>query len=73
MKFIKDILTGIDGKTYGMGRVSGLLGLLAFLGNSTAAIMMKSVWDQQAYAMGCGASAAGLGILLKLKEGVESK
>jgi hypothetical protein len=69
----KHCATGIDGETYDVGRIIGLvwgIGYVALVGGS--AIAGKSI-SLQDVGIGAGAIATGIGALLKLKENSEPK
>ncbi len=72
MKFLKDILTGIDGESYDIGKVGWLLGFLTFLG----LVFYKVAWkgdpfDTQAFGIAFGLMITALGAALNLKAKTE--
>ncbi len=72
MKFIKDILTGIDNQTYDIGRASFLCALLSFLGLEIYAVVWKNApFDLQAFGIAFGTMIAALGAALNLKSKTE--
>lgn len=72
MKFIKDILTGIDNDTYDIGRTGFLLGLLTFLGLEIFVVGFKgAVFDMVAFGTAFGLMIAALGAALHLKSKTE--
>ena len=71
---IKDMLTGIDNQTFDVGRVSGILGLLVFLGLEIYVVVWKSLpFDMTAFGIAFAAMIAALGAALKLKAETEPK
>ncbi len=72
MKFIKDLLTGKDNDTYDIGRVSGLMGLLSFLGLEIYQVLGKGIaFDMQTFGIAFGVIITALGAALKLKAETE--
>jgi hypothetical protein len=69
MKFLKDILTGIDGESYDVGRVLWALSVLIGLGLSVYSTVFKVAFDLQQYGIGAGAllAAGGAGLWAKAK------
>ena len=67
MKFFKDILTGIDGKTYDNIRVYMMFSVFVFLGSSVWHLYDENVFDPVAFGSGLAAifAAGGAGILMK--------
>jgi hypothetical protein len=72
VKWITDVLTGADGKTHDIGRWFGVLA-----GSNGLFLSMWDVlhnhahFDVQAYGVGMGALAAGVGAFLGLKAKTE--
>jgi hypothetical protein len=72
MKFIKDTLTGKDGESFDVGRVAAVLSFITGIGLQVYVVGWKGQpFDFLLFGSGIGAMAAGLGALLKLKEGSE--
>lgn len=71
MKLLRDWFTGIDGKTYDLGRALWALGVLVFLGATVYAIYKGQPWDAVAYGTGFGAVLAAGGAALWLKKATE--
>lgn len=71
IKFIKDILTGIDGESYDNGRVLCLASHLVYFCMSAAALYIDHTWDAVAFATGIGTMAVGYGVNLHLKKSTE--
>ena len=69
MKLFKDILTGIDNKTYDNVRVYMLLGVLTYLACTVYHLYDDNVFDFVAFGSGFGVIMAGggAGIGLKMK------
>ena len=72
-KFFIHLLTGLDNRTYDLGRVSHLSGLLVFYYNAISACYQTGIFNMQEFGVGFGALCGGVGVLLKLKEGSEPK
>jgi hypothetical protein len=73
---LKDILTGVDGESYDIGRVLGVFAVVVYLGIGVHEEWMASQdypFDFQAFGIGFGSLVTGVGILLKLKENTEPK
>lgn len=72
MKPLRDILTGKDGITHDIGRWAAVASILTGLGLQIYAVGWRGQpFDMLAFGGGIGALAAGIGALLKLKEGTE--
>lgn len=72
LRWLNDILTGKDGVTHDMGRWMGVLSFLSGLGLEVYVIVVKGQpFDFTQFGLGIAAMAAGIGALLKLKEGTE--
>ncbi len=72
MKPLRDILTGRDGTSHDIGRWSAVASILVGLGLEVFAVVCRGQpFDMLAFGGGIGALAAGIGALLKLKEGTE--
>lgn len=72
MRFWRDITTGKDGDSFDVGRayaVAVCMAGLFFMGWDV--IVHATHFDFQSFGIGVGAMAAGIGALLKLKEGSE--
>lgn len=69
-KIGRDVLTGCDNMTYDSGRVAGAAGTLVYL---LLSIANWERFDPQAWGIGFGALAAGVGALIRLKETSEPK
>jgi len=68
-KFIKDLLTEINGEKFDVARVLWILGVLVYIGLSIAAVIIKGqLWDPVNYGIGFGAVLAGGGAALALKK-----
>ena len=70
-KLLNDILTGLDGETYDIGKVLWVLGVLVYLFLSIAALFKGQLWSPGQYGLGLGAVLAGGGAAMKLKIGTE--
>jgi hypothetical protein len=74
VSIVRDLLTGLDGQTHDIGRWAGALGVLAFVGLATFDVVGNHThFDCQAFGIGFGALAAGVGAMLKLKLDTEPK
>ena len=69
MSLIRDCLTGIDGVTWDVGRISGVTIMLSGLGLSAFDVIWHGhPFSFQDFGIGAGALCVGIGALLKLKE-----
>jgi len=64
-------LTGIDNSTHDVGRITLLIGVIVFCVNSVWSVYFSRAFDAVSFGTGFGLLAAGIGGLLKLKEGTE--
>ena len=72
MEAIRHLLTGADNRTHDIGRWMAALCTLVGLGLQVYAVGWKGQpFDFQAFGVGCGALAAGIGGMLKLKADTE--
>lgn len=72
MKALRDLLTGRDGLTHDLGRWMGAASFLVGLGLEIYVVVWKSQpFDFLTFGAGVAALAAGIGAMLKLKEGTE--
>ena len=72
LKMLKDSLTGKDGESFDVGRIlAGLSGTACVFFQGWDVIVNRVVFDAMHFGTGIGALAAGIGALLKLKEGSE--
>lgn len=67
-KLGRDALTGCDGVTYDSGRIAGAAATAVYLALSLANWQR---FDPQAWGVGFGALAAGIGVLINLKARTE--
>lgn len=65
---IQNILTGIDGQTYALVKVLGLVVVLVFMALEIAAFATGKPFDAQAYGIGAGTAIAAMGAAIKLSE-----
>lgn len=70
-KLLLDILTTRDNQTFDNGRVLGVLIILAFLIFSGIDVVMTHTFEYEQFGIGIGATLAGIGVNLKLKENSE--
>jgi hypothetical protein len=70
---IKDILTGIDGQTFAVIKVLGLVIVLVFIFLEVAAFFTGKAFDGQAYGIGAMATLGAMGAAIKLTETSEPK
>lgn len=73
MKFVKDILTGIDKETYDNGRVLALLSFIVYFVLAFVDVLTDHTWSAVNFATGIATMAVGFGINLKLKSETEPK
>ena len=71
MKFIRDILTGVDNETYDHGRVMSLMSFMSYIGYGIGNLIMQHPWSAIDFASGLTALAVGFGVHLKLKSDTE--
>jgi len=75
-RILKDAATGLDGETYDVGRLLAILGGTAYIGMGIYGVVHATPdhpFAYQEFGIGFGSMAAGVGALLKLKEGSEPK
>ena len=65
---MRDILTGIDGRSYALVKVVGFLIVLVFLGLEVAAFILGKDFDESGYGLGAGLVIGTLGTAIKLTE-----
>lgn len=70
-KFLKDLLTGIDGESFDIGRVLWALAFLVGLGLAVYCTVMGKPFDLQQYGIGVGALLLAGGGSLRLKSSTE--
>lgn len=68
MNILKDIVTGIDGQSYALVKVVGLLTVAVFIGLELAAFILSKPFDGQSYGIGAGAAIAAMGAAMKFSE-----
>jgi len=69
MKFIRDLFTESDGKTWDLGRVQGTIGFATFLGLSVFAYIVKGqAFDPATWGAGFGAVVAAYGAMIWMKD-----
>lgn len=68
IKYLHDLLTETDNKTFCPVRIVAVLGTLQYLGLSIANYIQHHVFDPQGYAIGFGALIGGVGVALGLKK-----
>ena len=71
LKFINDILTGIDGESYDVGRLLWVLAFVIGMGLEIYSVITGTKFDLQAYGVGVGALLLTGGAALGLKSGTE--
>jgi hypothetical protein len=72
-KFLKDVMTGIDGESYDIGRVTCFFSFLVYFGLAIGGMIYNHTWDPLNFSTGAGAMAVGFGANLKLKSDTEPK
>lgn len=70
-QFSRDILTGIDGESWDVGRVLWVLAFLVGIGLEIYSVLQKTPFDLQAYGLGVGGLLVAGGFSLKLKASTE--
>lgn len=70
-KLLMDISTTKNGTTFDNGRILGNLTILVFLGLSIADFCVNKRFNFEQFGICAGATFAGVGALLKLKENTE--
>ena len=71
---IKHILTGIDGESYDVARVMGVLGVVFYMSMTAYnVIWMKHPFDYVNWGIGFGSVIGSMGVAIKLKENTEPK
>jgi hypothetical protein len=74
MKFIKDMLTGIDNDTWDIARVTFLVGFFVFVGLEIYQVVFNGqTFEMINFGTAFGAMIATLGVTLKLKQDTEPK
>lgn len=73
MRALRDALTGLDGETYAVAKIAGLLIVFVFLGLSVASFITGKPFDAQSFGIGAGAAVAAMGAAIKLTESSEPK
>lgn len=68
LKFLRQIFTEPDNKTFCMVKVLAAVGSVQYLGLSVASYVQHATFDPQAYAVGLGALLGGVGVALGLKK-----
>ena len=72
MKFVTDLLTGIDGKTHDLGRWAGALSFISGVSLEIYVVGWKGQpFDFTQFGLGIAAMATGIGALLRLKQDTE--
>jgi hypothetical protein len=70
-KMLKDVFTGLDNKTWDLGRVLWAAAFVVGVGLVVHGHIVGHDFDIQAYGVGIGSLLTGGGLGLKLKEGTE--
>lgn len=70
-KFLRDLFTGRDNKTWDLGRVMWALGVLAYFSQTLYSIYKDMPIDHMNWATGFGAIMAAGGAMLLMKKGDE--
>ena len=73
MNLLNDILTGVDGRTFAVIKVLGMVVVLIFIFLELMAFFTGKPFDAQAYGIGAAATFAALGVAIKLTETSEPK
>lgn len=72
-KILIDSLTGCDNKTFDNGRVLAFLVVICFLLFTAYDVYTTHTFEYEQFGIGIGATFAGIGLNLKLKEQSEPK
>lgn len=70
---LKDILTGIDGTSYSVAKVTGIAITVTFIALSVASFVTGKTFDAIAFGTGAGLVVAAMGAAIKLTESSEPK
>jgi hypothetical protein len=70
---LKDVLTGVDGQSYAIVKLLGMLIVLVFLGLTIASFWTGKVFDMVGFGTGAGLAIASMGAAIKLTESSEPK
>lgn len=73
MTLVKDSLTALDGRTYAVIKVVGVLIVLVFLALSVASFITGKPFDMLGFGAGAGAVVAAMGASIKLSETSEPR
>ncbi len=73
MSVLKDSLTGLDGQTFAVAKIAGVLIVFVFLGLSIASFVTGKPFDMSAFGLGAGAVVGAMGVAIKLTETSEPK
>lgn len=74
MKWLRDIVTGVDGVTHDIVRWAAALGSLNAIGLAAYDVIGHAAhFDFQSYGIGMGAMLGGVGAALKMKQDTEPK
>jgi hypothetical protein len=74
VQILRDLLTGIDGKTHDIGRWAAFVSFIAGIGLQVYVVVWKAQpFDFTQFGGGVALMAAGIGAMLKLKQDTEPK
>lgn len=65
---LKDSLTDIDGQSYTLVKILGMLSVLVYLGLCIASFVTGKAFDMTGFGTGCGLAIAAMGAAIKLTE-----
>lgn len=69
---IKHVLTGIDGESYDVARVMGVVGVMFFMAMTAYnVVVLKHSFDYVNWGLGFGSVIGSMGVAIKLKEKTE--
>ncbi|WP_422930157.1 amino acid ABC transporter substrate-binding protein [Singulisphaera sp. PoT] len=71
MAFLKDLVTGVDGESFDVGRVLWVASVLAFMGLSAYSLYRGGAFDALGWGTGYGAMLGGGGAGIGLKRKAE--
>ena len=74
MSIVRQLLTGVDNQTHDLGRWLAAVSSATGLGLQVYVVAWKGQpFDMAAFGLGCGALAAGVGAMLRLKADTEPR
>lgn len=69
MRFVTDLFTEADGKTWDLGRVQGTIGFATFLALAVYSVVVKGApFNAQEFGIGFGSVSLAYGAMVMLKD-----